>query len=57
MTHPDELFIVASIFFFAGGLLVYWLSRLIVLLGVAEVAWTRSRRQATRMGDAANSSG
>jgi hypothetical protein len=36
MMNPNELFIVASIVFFAGGLLVYWVSRVIVLLNASK---------------------
>jgi hypothetical protein len=36
MMNPSDLFIVASIVFFAGGLLVYWVSRVFVFLFASE---------------------
>jgi len=34
--RPNELFIVASVIFFAGGLLVYWGSRSLTLLNASD---------------------
>jgi len=34
--NPNELFIVASIIFFAVGLFLYWGSRLLILLSASE---------------------
>jgi len=36
MMNPNDFFVVVSIIFFGGGMLVYWASRLMAILFVPE---------------------